>query len=218
MSIYNDYCYSYLNSLSLLAKLEKSKPFQLFLKDFGITSNEKLEIRDYLILPIQRICRYQIFLNELLKRTKSLKMEQNVAELEIALEIAKQTTKSSDLIIGYYKGNNEHNEHNAPLRINTWEQQGFHLKNNLQGILSKKNTIYQKGRSSFHIVQEHKNLEKEKHISSGEKSFEMLNKRFSVDISFLACNNSVKDLSDKKQVPKKRFSFTEWVRNKVSHK
>ncbi|KAJ3382504.1 Phosphatidylinositol-3,4,5-trisphosphate-dependent Rac exchanger 1 protein [Lobulomyces angularis] len=93
-SIYNEYCSKHDNSLKLLRELEKKSDFMKFIKEFNTLSKEKLEIRDYLILPIQRICRYPLFLNELFKLTSP--SSDQYEPLQAALNMMKKVISSID--------------------------------------------------------------------------------------------------------------------------
>eukprot|EP01104_Vermistella_antarctica_P015413 TRINITY_DN5063_c0_g1_i1.p1 TRINITY_DN5063_c0_g1~~TRINITY_DN5063_c0_g1_i1.p1 ORF type:complete len:1160 (-),score=325.37 TRINITY_DN5063_c0_g1_i1:17-3496(-) len=66
---YIPYVCNYNDCLSTYEKMEKSKDFQKLLRAGQEASTSNLQLNDYLIMPIQRIPRYVMLLQELLKRT-----------------------------------------------------------------------------------------------------------------------------------------------------
>lgn len=61
-NVYTHYCTRHDDALHTLVELEKNPEMNQCLKDLKATSNRRLEIRDFLIKPVQRICRYPILL------------------------------------------------------------------------------------------------------------------------------------------------------------
>ncbi|KAJ3396826.1 Phosphatidylinositol-3,4,5-trisphosphate-dependent Rac exchanger 1 protein [Lobulomyces angularis] len=91
--IYQKYSIKYEKSLKLLNELNKNAEFSKFLIKFNKES--KLEIKEYLFLPIQKICRYPLFLTEMLKKPNNLTI--TVEQLQNALVSVKKAITNLDL-------------------------------------------------------------------------------------------------------------------------
>lgn len=60
--VYRQYCTHHDGAVKILREIEKKPEMMSFLQEFKLISRQKLEVRDYLIKPIQRICRYPLLL------------------------------------------------------------------------------------------------------------------------------------------------------------
>ena len=71
LSLYCDYTVKYQMAISVLREKRLSKPrFQRFLDEVEAAAANGSRLEDFLIKPIQRICRYPLLLKEVLKRTE----------------------------------------------------------------------------------------------------------------------------------------------------
>ena len=71
LSLYCDYTVKYQMAISVLREKRLRKPrFQKFLDEVEATSANGARLEDFLIKPIQRICRYPLLLKEVLKHTE----------------------------------------------------------------------------------------------------------------------------------------------------
>ncbi|KAI3630985.1 hypothetical protein MIR68_010969 [Amoeboaphelidium protococcarum] len=70
-SVYVPFCSLHDKALNTLAIIRRTHPnsYQSFHEDCKQKMNSKLEIQDFLIKPVQRICKYPLLFNELLKAT-----------------------------------------------------------------------------------------------------------------------------------------------------
>lgn len=69
--VYLPFCSQHDTALETLATIKKSHPYQLqtFVDECRGKMNTKLEIQDFLIKPVQRICKYPLLMKEILKGT-----------------------------------------------------------------------------------------------------------------------------------------------------
>ncbi|KAJ3122490.1 Phosphatidylinositol 3,4,5-trisphosphate-dependent Rac exchanger 2 protein [Nowakowskiella sp. JEL0407] len=70
--VYTHYCTHHDGALRILTEYENRPEMITFLQEFRGRIRSKLDIRDFLIKPIQRICRYPLLLNELIKTTEPM--------------------------------------------------------------------------------------------------------------------------------------------------
>lgn len=89
-AVYVPYCSQHDTAISTLASIKRANPnqFQAFLDECKSKMGSKLEIQDFLIKPVQRICKYPLLLKELVKSTPAGTLE--YVELVEALEKIKQ--------------------------------------------------------------------------------------------------------------------------------
>jgi len=71
LKIYAEYCSNQMQSFDLLKTLKKERPaFDGFLKGvFKNSRTRKLDIHSFLVMPLQRVCKYPLLLRELLAQT-----------------------------------------------------------------------------------------------------------------------------------------------------
>eukprot|EP01125_Pyxidicula_operculata_P012503 TRINITY_DN4102_c0_g1_i2.p1 TRINITY_DN4102_c0_g1~~TRINITY_DN4102_c0_g1_i2.p1 ORF type:complete len:662 (+),score=124.81 TRINITY_DN4102_c0_g1_i2:42-2027(+) len=101
LKMYSSYCHNHTEALSHLSKLEKKrKDIAQFLLDTAERECHGLFLKDYLIKPIQRLCKYPLLFSNLLQNTsKDSKEYQNIEETltlvnAIVLDINESKTKS----------------------------------------------------------------------------------------------------------------------------
>ncbi|KAJ3033730.1 Phosphatidylinositol 3,4,5-trisphosphate-dependent Rac exchanger 2 protein [Rhizophlyctis rosea] len=68
-NVYKDYCTQHDGAIKILTEYEKRPEMISFLQEFKGTAHTKLDLKDYLIKPVQRLCRYPLLLQELIKTT-----------------------------------------------------------------------------------------------------------------------------------------------------
>jgi hypothetical protein len=71
LKMYSEYLRNYDNALVILQGLKTNKKFQAFLQEKRKDAECKLPLTSYLIMPIQRVPRYELLLRELVKKTPS---------------------------------------------------------------------------------------------------------------------------------------------------
>ncbi|KAJ3049574.1 Pleckstrin y domain-containing G member 1 [Rhizophlyctis rosea] len=69
-NVYKDYCTQHDGAIKILTEYEKRPEMISFLQEFRGTAHTKLDLKDYLIKPVQRLCRYPLLLQELIKNTE----------------------------------------------------------------------------------------------------------------------------------------------------
>ncbi|KAI8577271.1 hypothetical protein K450DRAFT_274006 [Umbelopsis ramanniana AG] len=89
-SIYTEYCIQHESALNVCRELSSKVEWQMFEHDAMAEAEHsspqrKLQFQDFLIKPVQRICRYQLLLKEIWKMRP--KAQQDVTELQEALRI-----------------------------------------------------------------------------------------------------------------------------------
>jgi len=98
MSVYTEYCINYHEALKTIRNLKKSnEKFAEFLNSMATTKSELrgLNLESMLIKPVQRICKYQLLLRDLLRNME--KTHKNRNQIESALSEVKRTaTKVND--------------------------------------------------------------------------------------------------------------------------
>jgi hypothetical protein len=60
--VYSQYCTEHDGAIQVLKNLEQKPKMMVLLKDFEGKTPSRLAVRDYLIKPVQRICRYPLIL------------------------------------------------------------------------------------------------------------------------------------------------------------
>ncbi|GAM22338.1 hypothetical protein SAMD00019534_055130 [Acytostelium subglobosum LB1] len=102
LKIYTNYTVGYDNLMNVLLELEKSSSFVSFLqKCLDDPRTRKMDLRSYLIQPVQRITRYHMLLDELLKHTNPthpdyLDLEKALAEMKKVTSEANEAIKRSE--------------------------------------------------------------------------------------------------------------------------
>eukprot|EP01094_Clydonella_sp_ATCC50884_P010759 TRINITY_DN20591_c0_g1_i1.p1 TRINITY_DN20591_c0_g1~~TRINITY_DN20591_c0_g1_i1.p1 ORF type:complete len:470 (-),score=111.52 TRINITY_DN20591_c0_g1_i1:133-1542(-) len=70
MRMYVDYSIGYASAIKMLAKLKSRTPaFASFIEGVEGAQSKKLRLQDYLIKPVQRLCKYPLMFKQLLKHT-----------------------------------------------------------------------------------------------------------------------------------------------------
>ncbi|TPX70842.1 hypothetical protein SpCBS45565_g01416 [Spizellomyces sp. 'palustris'] len=67
--VYSQYCTHHDGAIKILTEYEKRPEMVTFLRDFRGLAQTKLDVKDYLIKPVQRLCRYPLLLSEMIKAT-----------------------------------------------------------------------------------------------------------------------------------------------------
>lgn len=89
LKYYTEYVNNYNAALTCLARIQHKTKVQKYLKEkHKLPESENYSLSDFLILPIQRIPRYQLLLQELLKSTR--KKHPDFKHLSAALDAVKQ--------------------------------------------------------------------------------------------------------------------------------
>ncbi|KAI8822505.1 uncharacterized protein EV422DRAFT_401825 [Fimicolochytrium jonesii] len=68
-TVYSQYCTHHDGAIKTLREYERRPEMVTFLKDFRGLAQTKLDVKDYLIKPVQRLCRYPLLINEVIKNT-----------------------------------------------------------------------------------------------------------------------------------------------------
>ncbi|KAJ3283594.1 Phosphatidylinositol 3,4,5-trisphosphate-dependent Rac exchanger 2 protein [Borealophlyctis nickersoniae] len=68
--VYKGYCTQHDGAVRILTEYEKRPEMISFLQDFKGRAQTRLDLKDYLIKPVQRVCRYPLLLHELIKNTE----------------------------------------------------------------------------------------------------------------------------------------------------
>ena len=68
--MYSVYCSNQPDAMNLLNKLKENEPFQVFLKQAALRKEcRSLGLGAFLLEPIQRICKYPLFMKDIVKNT-----------------------------------------------------------------------------------------------------------------------------------------------------
>ncbi|KAJ3155909.1 spermatogenesis-associated protein 13 [Geranomyces variabilis] len=67
--VYSQYCTQHDGAIKTLNEYESRPEMVTFLKDFRGLAQTKLDVKDYLIKPVQRLCRYPLLISELIKHS-----------------------------------------------------------------------------------------------------------------------------------------------------
>ncbi|KAJ3014014.1 Pleckstrin y domain-containing G member 1 [Thoreauomyces humboldtii] len=67
--VYSQYCTHHDGAIKILSEYETRPEMVTFLKDFRGLAQTKLDVKDYLIKPVQRLCRYPLLISEMIKNT-----------------------------------------------------------------------------------------------------------------------------------------------------
>eukprot|EP01088_Endostelium_zonatum_P016435 TRINITY_DN4439_c0_g1_i1.p1 TRINITY_DN4439_c0_g1~~TRINITY_DN4439_c0_g1_i1.p1 ORF type:complete len:888 (-),score=204.22 TRINITY_DN4439_c0_g1_i1:105-2768(-) len=83
---YDQYCVNYKKAMDTMTKCEKSTPaFSSFLEKCEVQKEVNLlELRDFLIKPIQRICKYPLLFKEILKHTEPEHPDYKILQITMA--------------------------------------------------------------------------------------------------------------------------------------
>ncbi|TPX50050.1 hypothetical protein SeLEV6574_g01124 [Synchytrium endobioticum] len=108
--VYKQYCTEYDGTLQLLSSYANTLELYAFTNEFRALAQTRLGIRDYLIKPIQRICKYPTLLSELLRLTPTaspeysllilarVTMQSIAAEVDTARRLIENSQRSERLI------------------------------------------------------------------------------------------------------------------------
>eukprot|EP01117_Protostelium_nocturnum_P012279 TRINITY_DN451_c1_g1_i1.p1 TRINITY_DN451_c1_g1~~TRINITY_DN451_c1_g1_i1.p1 ORF type:complete len:1064 (-),score=484.82 TRINITY_DN451_c1_g1_i1:37-2904(-) len=105
MFIYSAYCTNKENSSSTLEKLRKdNQAFSKWLKELFKDPELKLDIGAYLVMPVQRLCRYPLLLRELIKNTHQFhvdhdKLEKALKKMEEMTEMVNESKRYEDNVV-----------------------------------------------------------------------------------------------------------------------
>lgn len=104
-SIYSHYCALHDRALKTLGEFEKRPEMITALTGFRGSLSSRLDIKDYLIKPIQRLCRYQLLMKEIQKQYMKVEKEENVQKLEGKqnIEMALESMHRVTLAVDYTK-------------------------------------------------------------------------------------------------------------------
>ncbi|KAJ1865814.1 hypothetical protein LPJ78_002407 [Coemansia sp. RSA 989] len=102
-AVYIDYCGSYHWLCDFLEQLKADAAWSKFTSDFqqrmnAYSDTRRLGLRDFLIKPVQRICKYPLFLKELLKYTDEVAESDTFYELHEALAHLKGVCEGVDQV------------------------------------------------------------------------------------------------------------------------
>jgi len=100
LKMYSDYCNNQAEAFKILARCRKENPrFQQFLLEIAQKPELKgLQLNAFLIKPVQRITKYPLFLNELLKNTpdshpEHTKLKEAIVKVQFILNLINEHTK-----------------------------------------------------------------------------------------------------------------------------
>ncbi|ELP85326.1 Rho guanine nucleotide exchange factor, putative [Entamoeba invadens IP1] len=97
-AIYQHFLINHDNAFSILTKLEDNSKLSAFLQTCqeSITVPQKLDLRDYLIMPVQRLPRYNLLLTDLLKNTPQdhVEFQDLTKAVESVREVASKVNSS----------------------------------------------------------------------------------------------------------------------------
>ncbi|KAJ2363977.1 hypothetical protein H4S01_004016 [Coemansia sp. RSA 2610] len=102
-AVYIDYCGAYHWLCDLLERLKADSEWPSFMNEFRqritlYSDDRRLGLRDFLIKPVQRICKYPLFLKELLKQTDKDADAGTFNELSQALALLKGICEGVDQV------------------------------------------------------------------------------------------------------------------------
>ncbi|KAJ2850019.1 hypothetical protein IWW36_002204 [Coemansia brasiliensis] len=102
-AVYIDYCGSYHWLCDFLEQLKTDAAWSKFTSDFqqrmaAYSDTRRLGLRDFLIKPVQRICKYPLFLKELIKYTNECTESDTFYELHEALAHLKGVCEGVDQV------------------------------------------------------------------------------------------------------------------------
>jgi len=86
LKVYADYCRNYVTALTMIGKISDKHPSASIFLETCRKNSRGLTLVDFLIKPVQRICKYPLFFNELLKCTPD--GHEDYKNLERALKTA----------------------------------------------------------------------------------------------------------------------------------
>ncbi|KAI9011413.1 hypothetical protein BC832DRAFT_590639 [Gaertneriomyces semiglobifer] len=67
--VYAQYCTQHDSAVEILNEYQARPEMVTFIKDFRGIAKTKLDVKDYLIKPVQRLCRYPLLLHEIIRNT-----------------------------------------------------------------------------------------------------------------------------------------------------
>jgi len=86
LKVYADYCRNYVAALTMIGKISDKHPSAYIFLEACRKNSRGLSLVDFLIKPVQRICKYPLFFNELLRCTAE--GHEDFKNLERALQAA----------------------------------------------------------------------------------------------------------------------------------
>ncbi|KAI8908796.1 hypothetical protein DFJ77DRAFT_129678 [Powellomyces hirtus] len=85
--VYSQYCIQHDGAIKILSEYESRPEMITFLKDFRGLAQTKLDVKDYLIKPVQRLCRYPLLISELVKHTPvNSAVYENLVEAHLVMQ------------------------------------------------------------------------------------------------------------------------------------
>eukprot|EP01100_Stratorugosa_tubuloviscum_P000923 TRINITY_DN1201_c5_g1_i1.p1 TRINITY_DN1201_c5_g1~~TRINITY_DN1201_c5_g1_i1.p1 ORF type:complete len:1127 (-),score=499.92 TRINITY_DN1201_c5_g1_i1:73-3453(-) len=84
MKIYANYCISYPKAVQLIEQLNSNKKFTAAVESARVASNSPLQLRDFLIMPVQRIPRYVMLMQEIVKNTHETHIDYDDAQAALS--------------------------------------------------------------------------------------------------------------------------------------
>ena len=100
--IYTDYCNNYSLAAHELSRLEKNPDFCEFAEECRKSRNLiQLKLADFLLVPIQRICKYKLLLSELCKNTQ--RSHEDYDDCQKALVEIESITQVCNLAMFWYE-------------------------------------------------------------------------------------------------------------------
>ncbi|EDR28796.1 FYVE, RhoGEF and PH domain-containing protein, putative [Entamoeba dispar SAW760] len=135
--VYRNFLINHNKAFTLLTKLEEDTKLKRYLENcqYQISTNQNLDLRDYLIMPVQRLPRYNLLLTDLLKNTPTNHCDyQNIIK---ALEVMKEvTTKVNESI-----STNKQQQKLFDLRSKLAKRNGFEVIEPHRILLSEETII-----------------------------------------------------------------------------
>jgi len=101
LKVYADYCRNYVAALTMIGKISDKHPSAYIFLDACRKNCRGLNLIDFLIKPVQRICKYPLFFNELLKCTPvehadHKNLEHAVKTAEVLAAYANESKRKSE--------------------------------------------------------------------------------------------------------------------------
>ncbi|ELP83502.1 Rho/RAC guanine nucleotide exchange factor, putative, partial [Entamoeba invadens IP1] len=122
-AVYQNFLINHENAITVLTRLEKEKQNANYLVQCQdkIIADAKLDLRDYLIMPVQRLPRYNLLLTDLVKNTEET--HQDYKELNKALDAVREVANKVNTSIS----SNNSRYKLFQLRERMWTKEGFEL-------------------------------------------------------------------------------------------
>jgi hypothetical protein len=103
-SIYKAYCVGHKEAVELFQKLKKNKAFSAFLEEaFEDPSCKRLLLTDYLIMPVQRVCKYPLLLDKIIENTPKshsdyAALQQGFEAINSLLQVVNASAKEAEVL------------------------------------------------------------------------------------------------------------------------